>query len=291
MEHSISQLVREILRHRRLYAAGTPEISDTAYDALEMQLQTLAPDHPALQKVGSDLSPQAGKVAHQIPMLSLAKTYVCQDLMEWADSHSIVGTWKIDGVSLSLMYREGTLVQAKTRGDGQWGEDVTDKVAWIVECCTKLTLPHPAREIEIRGELYCSQESFSHLLAEMEQMGLEPPSNPRNIVAGILGRKQHISLARFFSFFAFDACFPMGPPPFETETQQSRRSSKRCANNLWPSKLASMALSLQWTIWHYRHPWEAPPITPVTNLPLSGKGNRQFRPFWKFCGLPLGWVS
>ncbi len=217
----MKKLVSEILRHRRLYTAGKPEISDAEYDALERELERVAPNHPILQKVGSDLlSPQVGKVAHQIPMLSLGKTYEVEDLLEWAQDRPVVGTWKIDGVCLSLIYRGGALIQAKTRGDGLWGEEVSDKVAWILDCHPQLPAKAGAGEIEIRGELYCSEESFSHLLTEMEQMGLEPPSNPRNIVAGILGRKQHISLARFFSFFTFDALFPTGKAPFTTETQK-----------------------------------------------------------------------
>jgi DNA ligase (NAD+) len=153
---SIHKLVSEIIRHRQLYTAGTPEISDAAYDALELELQTLAPEHPALQKVGSTLSPQAGKVAHGIPMLSLAKTYKSEDLVEWAQNRPVVGTWKIDGVCLSLIYREGIQVQAKTRGDGQWGEEVSDKVAWVLDCHTQLPISHFAGDVEIRGELYCS---------------------------------------------------------------------------------------------------------------------------------------
>lgn len=216
---SLSQLVEEILRHRRLYAAGTPEISDVAYDALELRLQTLAPNHPILQRVGTEAGIE-GKVEHHIPMLSLAKTYEVDALLEWAQDRSVVGTWKIDGVSLSLVYQDQVLVQAKTRGDGQWGEDVTHKVAWILDCHPRLPATAPMGEVEIRGEVYCSDESFSHLLLEMEQLGLEPPSNPRNIVAGILGRKQHLSLARFFSFFAFDGLFPAGSAPFFTETKK-----------------------------------------------------------------------
>lgn len=214
---SLPQLVEEILRHRRLYTAGTPEIADAAYDALELRLQTLAPDHPILQRVGAEVGIE-GKVEHHIPMLSLAKTYEVDALFEWAQDRPVVGTWKIDGVSLSLVYQDGALVQAKTRGDGQWGEDVTHKVAWILDCHPRLPATAPIGELEIRGEVYCSEESFSHLLLEMEQLGLEPPSNPRNIVAGILGRKQHLSLARFFSFFAFDGLFPAGSAPFFTET-------------------------------------------------------------------------
>jgi len=213
----IQSLVESIIRHRRLYTAGTPEISDLDYDQLETQLYALAPHHPLLQAVGTAPTQEEGKIFHRMPMLSLAKTYALEDLRTWAEGRPVVGTWKIDGVSLSLLYEKGRLLQAKTRGDGQWGENATEKAIWIPECLSVL----PAGDTwEIRGELYCTESSFSHLLLEMERLGLEVPTSPRNIVAGILGRKQHVSLARFFSFFAFDAIKGADTRPFATETEK-----------------------------------------------------------------------
>ncbi len=196
-----AQLATEILKHKRLYYSGKPTITDAAYDRLEEQLRALDPEHPALFAVGSEASGSAKKVGHDTPMLSLAKTYDVEELVSWQDGHAIVGSPKVDGNSLSLIYKAGRLVLAKTRGDGRVGEDVTEKVRWIAEC--PAVLPEPL-DLEVRGEVYCSTHAFALLVEDMLARGLERPNNPRNIVAGLLGRKAHIDLCQHFQFFAFD---------------------------------------------------------------------------------------
>jgi DNA ligase (NAD+) len=199
----VAELAAAIMHHKRLYYAGKPEISDAAYDRLEAELRSLDPDHPALQSVGSAPAPSGSKrQAHDIPMLSLNKTYKEEDLVAWMGQEPIVGTPKVDGNSLSLIYRQGNLVMAKTRGDGRVGEDVTDKVRWIPDCLKKLD---QSVDVEVRGEVYCTTHQFAGLVQEMLDRGLERPNNPRNIVAGLLGRKVHVDLCRFFNFFAFEA--------------------------------------------------------------------------------------
>lgn len=195
----IAQLAHEILKHKKLYYQGAPEITDLAYDALEEDLRKLAPWHPVLEMVGSreDLA----KEPHQTPMLSLQKVYTQKELMDWAKGHDLVAMWKIDGASLSLVYTKGKLTLAKTRGNGKLGENVTEKVLWVDEIPKVLEEP---LDLEIRGELFCKGERFRELAEDMEASGLEPPSNPRNIVAGILLRKTHVELSRYFSFFGFD---------------------------------------------------------------------------------------
>lgn len=199
----IEKLVELILLHRNKYYAGSPLISDFEYDALEDQLKTLAPNHPVLNAVGSNVFGDNAKVAHNPPMLSLAKTYSFDEMQSWAKDRELVGTMKIDGVALSLVYENNRLVLAKTRGNGLIGEDVTAKVAWVKNCphhLRKNSSPH----VEIRGELFCSDSQFALLFEEMQKLGLETPSTPRNIVAGVLGRKQYFELARFFQFTPFD---------------------------------------------------------------------------------------
>ncbi len=203
----IAALADEILFHKRFYYSGSPKISDAAYDQLEDELRSIAPHHPALASVGSDLSSDNAKVTHDPPMLSLAKTYDFDELIAWTKGRELVATLKIDGVALSLIYKSGQLHLAKTRGNGTIGEDVTAKVRWAQNSPAFIDVKdHP--EIEIRGELCCSESQFARLFAEMESLNLETPSNPRNIVAGILGRKQYFELARYFQFFAFDVLFP-----------------------------------------------------------------------------------
>ncbi len=230
-DERIKQLADELLRLRALYYQGTPLISDQEYDRCEDELRLLDPDHPVLYAVGTLVETSSrAKVSHQVPMLSLAKTYVLEDLLAWAAGKEVVGTLKIDGVSLSLLYRNAQLYCAKTRGNGLVGEEVSEKTRWISDCLPSLRLnvDHRQEEIslvssdcEIRGELYCSQSQFSLLLHEMHQLGLPLPSSQRNIVAGILGRKQHHQLARFFSFDAFDfLSFSAEKQPFQHENEK-----------------------------------------------------------------------
>ncbi len=207
----IAELADAILHHKKVYESGQSEISDAAYDRLEDELKSIAPDHPVLQVVGaaSDSSVGAGaasgvnvrKVEHATPMLSLDKTYSLPDLHRWAADKPLVGTLKVDGNSLSLVYEKGLLNLAKTRGNGRVGEEVTDKAFWIAD--VPRNLPNGI-SCEIRGEIYCTESKFLRLADEMVQMGLDRPTSPRNIVSGLLGRKAHFELARYFSFFAFD---------------------------------------------------------------------------------------
>ena len=213
----VDQLVKQILYHKKAYYAGRPEISDPKYDSLEESLRALIPDHPVLSLVGDGSESQYRKAGHRVPMLSLAKTYAKSDVLEWAENQPVMATLKIDGNSLSLVYQDGELKLAKTRGNGREGEDVTDKIRWVSECIPKIQM---SGEMEIRGELYCSDSSFIQLAEDMVSRGMERPSNPRNIVSGILGRKQHQDLARYFDFFAFDLIDGSGFAPFDTEVQK-----------------------------------------------------------------------
>lgn len=210
-------LASEILRHKELYYAGKPEVSDAVYDALEDELKTLAPDHPVLNIVGSNSSSSTNaKVIHDVPMLSLNKTYSVDDLLGWMGSHEVVGTLKVDGTSISLVYREGRFQLGKTRGNGREGEDVTTKLRWVSDVVPTLA---ESVNAEIRGELYCTETRFIKLAEEMERRGLERPTSPRNIVAGVLGRKTHADLAHHFNFFAFDV---LGMSGFKTEIEKSK---------------------------------------------------------------------
>jgi DNA ligase (NAD+) len=226
----VSQLAQLLIEYRRKYYQGSPLISDEEYDRLEDELRRLDPAHSLLQEVGTTAPARIStKASHHTPMLSLNKTYALSELLSWAAGQPLIGTLKIDGVSLSLVYEKGHLIAAKTRGNGVIGEEVSDKVQWISDCVRRLEEPesHAAERdlyagCEVRGELYCSQGQFAHLLVEMQRLGLPVASSPRNIVAGILGRKQHQELARFFNFFAFDLLTLPGaaPLPFATEEEK-----------------------------------------------------------------------
>ena len=180
--NKIKELEKKILRYKSLYYQGTPEVEDHIYDGLEDELKALRPDSYVLDLVGNIVSSE-NKVAHDKKMLSLDKTYDVDTLKKWMKGNEVVSTFKVDGVSCSLLYREGRLDLAKTRGDGTFGENITEKVKWM-ESIPK-TISATDDIIEVRGELYCNEESFYHLSDEMEKVGEERPSSQRNIVAGV----------------------------------------------------------------------------------------------------------
>ncbi len=192
------ELEQLIIKHKSLYYAGTPEINDFEYDQLEEQLQKLNPSSFALNIVGTDIGKD--KVRHEQKMLSLAKVYSLEELLNWKENLPLVSIFKIDGISCSLVYENGELVLAKTRGDGSFGENITAKVYWLS------SVPKKIKEFtgEIRGEIYCSEEKFFKLSKEMERREMELPSSQRNIVAGLMGRKDQIDLAQFLTFSPFD---------------------------------------------------------------------------------------
>lgn len=196
----IQKLEAEIIKHKALYYQGRPEISDIDYDRLEDELRNLDPANPTLLIVGSTTS-ASDKIKHDKKMLSLEKTYVLDDLVSWMGKEDVLSTYKLDGISCSLIYENGEMAIAKTRGDGSFGENITKKVMWISNVPKSITSKN---KIEIRGELYCDEESFFKLSLEMEKIDLEKPSSQRNIVAGLMGRKDNLELCRYIKFMAFD---------------------------------------------------------------------------------------
>jgi len=201
MKNKIQELEELILYHKEKYYQGTAQISDEQYDKLEEDLKKLDPENPVLGLVGFKQTEVMAKVEHQRKMLSLDKTYSEKDLIKWISDHEVISIFKIDGSSCSLIYEDGHLVMAKTRGDGQVGENISKKALYIPG--VPKSVPE-GRSFEVRGEIYCVEPQFCHLIEDMKKLNLEAPTSQRNIVAGLLGRKENIQLARFLSFKAFD---------------------------------------------------------------------------------------
>ncbi len=196
----IQELEELIKYHKAKYYQGHPEILDIEYDKLEEELKKLSPNNQVLEIVGSAPS-GLEKVTHDTKMLSLNKTYKVEDLYTWIDGQEVVSMYKYDGVSCSLIYEKGNLILAKTRGDGSVGENITAKAVWMKGISTSI---EETNRIEIRGEMYCNEEDFFRLSEEMVAVGLDKPSSQRNIVAGLIGRKENLELNRYVSFCAFD---------------------------------------------------------------------------------------
>lgn len=211
---NVQDLEEKILKHKRLYYQGRPEISDFEFDALEEKLRALDPNNFVLDFVGTDLF-GTDKVPHDSKMLSLNKSYKLEELLKWIGEEEVVSTLKIDGSSCSLIYNNGVLEMAKTRGDGRFGENITEKVLYIKSIPKKIK---EKSRLEVRGEIFCTEAQFIDLAKEMEKRELGAPNSQRNIVAGIIGRRENIDMAKFLSFQAFEVL--ASEVEFKTETQK-----------------------------------------------------------------------
>ncbi|MAZ49310.1 MAG: hypothetical protein CME65_12175 [Halobacteriovoraceae bacterium] len=210
----VKELEREIIKHKTLYYQGKPEISDYEYDRLEDELRKLDQDSSVLRMVGSSTF-LGEKVKHSSKMLSLNKTYKIDELLKWKGSEEILSTFKIDGSSCSLVFEKGEMKLAKTRGDGKFGENITNKVMLIEHVPLKI---EETVDFEVRGEIYCTEENFIKVSKAMQAAGFEKPTSMRNIVAGLLGRKEVIEFSRFLSFQAFELI--SSEFKIETETEK-----------------------------------------------------------------------
>ncbi len=205
--------------NRAYHTLDAPEISDADYDALKRRNAAIEARFPGLkradspsQQVGAALAEGFGKVAHAVPMLSLENAFEDSDVTDF-DARvrkflGLDGTLdytaepKIDGLSLSLRYEGGRLVQAATRGDGDMGENVTDNARTIADIPQVLV---GAPEIlEVRGEVYMSHADFAALNARQAERGDKAFANPRNAAAGSLRQLDAaITAARPLRFFAY----------------------------------------------------------------------------------------
>lgn len=178
------------------YVLDKPTVTDAEYDVLYHELVALEEKYPELisgdsptQRVGGTILPGFEKVTHDIPMLSLGNAFGKEDLLNFDKRISkltdqkvqYICELKIDGLALSLKYKEGKLVQAATRGDGIVGENVTQNVRTIKS--VPLRLKHPY-SIEVRGECYMPKTSFVELNQKREENGEDIFANPRNAAAG-----------------------------------------------------------------------------------------------------------
>ncbi len=196
-----------------------PEISDADYDALKRRNLDIEARFPALKRadspsdqVGATVAEGFGKVRHEIRMLSLENAFEDTDVADFDDrvrrylnldrALAYTAEPKIDGLSLSLRYENGVLVQAATRGDGETGENVTENARTIADIPHRLT--HAPQVLEVRGEVYMSHADFAALNARQAAAGDKTFANPRNAAAGSLRQLDAgITRARPLRFFAY----------------------------------------------------------------------------------------
>lgn len=190
-KNKISQLENLIEEYANAYYNKNESlISDFEYDKLVEELNALYKKHGITPtKVGANPISKFSKVQHKVPMLSLENSYNIEDIVKWIESscdNKIIDIEiepKIDGLSISCIYKDGKLVQAVTRGNGTIGEDVTENVMQIRNIPLQLKEPI---SIEVRGEVYMTREDFDKVNEQRVSEGEIPYANPRNLASGTL---------------------------------------------------------------------------------------------------------
>lgn len=220
-KEKIRELVEKLNRYSyEYYVQDNPSISDQEYDRLYRELELLEQEYPEYilknsptQRVGDVVLDHLEKVTHDKPMLSLANAFSESELKDFHERIQRAGfnpeytaELKIDGISLSLKYRNGILIQGATRGNGEVGENITANVKTIK------TVPKFIKkniDIEVRGEVYMRRDVFERHNKERTKNGEEPFKNPRNAAGGSLRQLDpKITAARELDFFAFSIVDP-----------------------------------------------------------------------------------
>lgn len=222
----VAELREQLVRHNRLYyESDAPEVTDAQYDDLLNELRALEAEYPELvdassptQRVGGNPSGRFAQVEHLQPMLSLANARNDDELLAWetrlknrlaqegiaTPALEFVVEGKIDGLAMSLIYEDGVLARAVTRGNGTIGEDVTMNVRTIEEIPTQLPIESPPKLFEVRGEVYIRRADFHALNEQRAEEGIATYANPRNLAAGSI-RQLDVELTRQrpLSFWAY----------------------------------------------------------------------------------------
>jgi DNA ligase (NAD+) len=220
----LKRLAVEIAAHdKRYYQDDAPTVSDAEYDALRQRNAAIEERYPALvrkdspsRRVGAAPAVKFAKVRHAVPMLSLDNAFSEQDVVDFAarirrflnlgedEEIAFSAEPKIDGLSMSLRYENGELVNGATRGDGSVGEDVTANIKTLEDVPHQLKGRHIPNVCEVRGEVYMSKHAFLALNKRQAETGGQEFRNPRNSAAGSLRQKDpSITASRPLGFFAY----------------------------------------------------------------------------------------
>jgi DNA ligase (NAD+) len=219
--------LRTALEHHgyQYYVLDDPEVGDDVYDALLDELRTIEAEHPDLvtpdsptQRIGGEPVSDLVKVRHPQQMLSLANVRSAEELRAWVlrmrnhlaregieePQFEFVAEPKIDGLAMSLLYRDGLFERGATRGNGEVGEDVTHNIRTIASVPLRLEMDDPPALVEVRGEVYMSLPDFAALNERRAEAGLSTFMNPRNSAAGTIRQLDPKLVAeRPLSFWAY----------------------------------------------------------------------------------------
>ena len=228
------------------YTLDAPSVPDAEYDKLFRELEALERNHPELklpdsptQRVGGEPLAGFAEVRHEVPMLSLTNAFSPQDengVFDHAEMYAFdqrvrdgldggnpeyVIEPKFDGLAISLLYRDGVLVQAATRGDGTTGEDVTQNVKTVANIPLRLHGENPPELIEVRGEVLMLKADFAALNKRQNENGQKPFANPRNAAAGSLRQlDSRITAQRKLHFFPYSIARQQGGFAAEEHIQE-----------------------------------------------------------------------
>ncbi|HCQ8684409.1 TPA: NAD-dependent DNA ligase LigA [Klebsiella oxytoca] len=221
-EQKLTELRTTLRHHEYLYhVMDTPEIPDAEYDRLMRELRELEAQHPELitpdsptQRVGAAPLASFSQIRHEVPMLSLDNVFDeesflafnkrVQDRLKNSDDLTYCCELKLDGLAVSIIYENGLLVQAATRGDGTTGEDITSNVRTIRAIPLKLRGDNIPQRLEVRGEVFLPQAGFEKINEEARRTGGKVFANPRNAAAGSLRQLDpRITAKRPLTFFCY----------------------------------------------------------------------------------------
>ncbi len=219
----INELRKAIRQHDyHYYVLDAPVISDADYDSLLKELTELEKSHPELisldsptQRVGGKAMEGFATVLHRFSLLSMDNAFSMQELRDFdrkvgrtaaKEQISYMAELKIDGLSIALVYEDGVLINAATRGDGQLGEDVTANVRTVKNIPLSLKTKIP--RLEVRGEIFMPKREFLRLNQQKEENGEKPFANPRNAAAGSLRQMDPaITAKRALAAFFYDIIY------------------------------------------------------------------------------------
>lgn len=222
IEQQLTELRTTLRHHEYLYhVLDNPEIPDAEYDRLMRELRALEEAHPELitpdsptQRVGAAPLSAFTQVRHEVPMLSLDNVFDeasylafnkrVQDRLKNTDALTFCCELKLDGLAVSLLYEDGVLTRAATRGDGTTGENISANVRTIRAIPLKLHGENIPRRVEIRGEVFLPQAGFEKINEEARRTGGKIFANPRNAAAGSLRQLDpRITAKRPLTFFCY----------------------------------------------------------------------------------------
>ncbi|WNJ80867.1 NAD-dependent DNA ligase LigA [Cedecea neteri] len=222
IEQQLNHLRTTLRHHEYLYhVQDNPEIPDAEYDRLMRELRALEEAHPELitqdsptQRVGAAPLSEFTQVRHEVPMLSLDNVFDeasylafnkrVLDRLKSSDALTFCCELKLDGLAVSLLYEDGVLVRAATRGDGTTGENITSNVRTIRAIPLKLHGDNIPRRLEVRGEVFLPQAGFEKINEEARRTGGKVFANPRNAAAGSLRQLDpRITAKRPLTFFCY----------------------------------------------------------------------------------------